>query len=96
MQRIVSDALKTLLGETGIGVAHHQVDVFLLQRSSGRYLGRRCKFTQCPKGKPECLVPGCGQTPLLQQHEDFALDPQALRPERVIILHDRSLTEGIR
>jgi hypothetical protein len=94
MQRIVRDALKTLLGETGVGVAHHQVDAFLLRQPNGSYLGRLCKFAQCPKGKPKCLVPGCGQPPLLQQHEDFALAPEALRPDRVVVLYDRGSQDG--
>ncbi|MBI5522170.1 MAG: hypothetical protein HY910_06035 [Desulfarculus sp.] len=95
MRRIVSEALNKLLLETGIGVAHHQVDTFLFKQPNGGYLGRLCKFSQCPKNKPECLVPGCGQPPLLQQHEDFALDSQALRPQLMAVLYDRTLQEGI-
>ena len=33
---------------------------------------RLCCFGQCPKGKPQCRVTGCGAILFLQQHEDFA------------------------
>jgi hypothetical protein len=33
-----------------IGVAHHQVDIFLLD-VTGTSLGRLCHFNQCPKHK---------------------------------------------
>ena len=35
------------------GVAHHQVDGFLVDATTGNYLGRLCCFNQCPKHKPE-------------------------------------------
>jgi hypothetical protein len=72
--------------EHGIGVAHHQVDVFIMEPGSDRYLGRLCIYSQCPKDKPECRVPDCGSTPLLRQHEDFDLNPSALLMDRCIIL----------
>ena len=74
LQRARTDALKTLLAEDSIGVAHHQVDVFLLEPGTDRYLGRLCCFNACPKGKPECDVPGCGADLFLRQHEGFAFD----------------------
>jgi len=55
----------------GISVANHQVDVFLFEPQTDRYLGRLCSFSQCPKGKPPCLVPGCGGTPFNKQIADF-------------------------
>lgn len=42
------------------GVVSLQVDVFLFEPGSDRYLGRLCKFATCPKGKPPCRVEGCG------------------------------------
>lgn len=41
------------------------------RRGIAIWLGRLCTFAVCPKGKRQCLVPGCGETKLLQQHEDF-------------------------
>jgi hypothetical protein len=48
--------------ETGKGysIAEHQADIFLFEPGSDRYLGRLCTYNACPKGKPDCQVPGCG------------------------------------
>jgi len=77
---VVTDAL-------GAGVAHHQVDVFLFDFEGGAYLGRLCTFATCPKGKPECRVPGCGATLFLRQHDDFRFNHGAL--SNAVILFDR-------
>jgi hypothetical protein len=89
-KRARSRALAGLWAEHSIGVAHHQVDVFFLAACSDRYLGRLCNFGMCPKGHRECRVPGCGRTPLLQQHEDFVFYPDALAEQRVVRLYLRS------
>lgn len=83
-------AIRRFYEETGIGVAHHQVDTFLIEPGSNRYLGRLCWYNQCPKGKRDCLVPGCGQVKFLKQHEDFTLYVDALAEERIIRLYDRA------
>jgi predicted nucleotidyltransferase len=89
-----SQAVSRLFSETGIGVAHHQVDVFLFEPGSDRYLGRLCTFAVCPKGKLECQTPGCGRAPLLKQHHDFNLDSRALAEDRVVRLFDRGAQDG--
>lgn len=63
--------------ETGAGmsVVGHQLDVFLFEPVSDRHLGRLCSFNQCPKGKRDCLVPGCGETPFNKRIADF--EPRA-------------------
>jgi len=92
LQKARSRAVNDLWRERQIGVAHHQVDVFILEPVTDRYLGRLCDFASCPKdGKPECLVPSCGQPPHLQQHEGFALLPDALQFGEAIVLFDCSL-----
>jgi hypothetical protein len=83
-------AVNQLLAETGAGVAHHQVEVFVMEPGTDRYLGRLCTFGECPKGKRECLVPGCGETLFLRQHADFTLRPEALRPDRSVVLFERA------
>jgi hypothetical protein len=94
LQKARGNAMNALLDTAGIGVAHHQVDVFLLEPGSGRYLGRLCHFGTCPKGKPECLVPGCGTALFLRQHEAFVLDPRSLDPARCVLLFDRARSFG--
>jgi hypothetical protein len=89
LNRARSMALHQLFKEMQIGVAHHQVEIFILQGEANAYRGRLCSFSQCPKGKRECLVPGCGRDPFLQQHADFTFWPHALAPDRIMHLYDR-------
>jgi hypothetical protein len=72
------------------GVAHHQVDIFLIEPGTNRFRGNLCHYSQCPKGKPECWVPGCGAQPFLQLYEDFRLDPGALFGEHNEVLFERA------
>jgi hypothetical protein len=64
----LSRAVNDLWRELQIGVAHHEVDVFILEPVTDRCLSRLCDFAGCPKhGKRECLIPGCGQPAHLHQ-----------------------------
>lgn len=88
LQKARSRALNELLAEENIGVAHHQVDIFCMEPGTDRYLGRLCIFGHCPKGRAECLVEGCGKTPLLRQYDDFVFDwADACRES--IVLYER-------
>jgi hypothetical protein len=89
LNRARSGAVIDFHKQSGIGVAHHQVDVFLFGKGWDDYLGRLCPFGQCPKGKRECLVPGCGREPFLKQHERFVLEPDALAADRSVPLYER-------
>jgi hypothetical protein len=89
LNRARSLAVTNLFKETGIGVAHHQVDVFLFGEGWHNYLGRLCTYGECPKGKVECLTPGCGREPFLKQHEGFVLEPDALAADRAVLLYER-------
>ncbi len=82
-------SVQRLYAETGYGVANHEVDIFMLEPGSNRYLGRLCKFAQCPKGKRECEVPGCGREAFLKQHEDFVFRSNALDDDRIMRLYQR-------
>lgn len=59
------------LTRAALGVANHEVDVFLIDPGSDRYLGRLCDFATCPKGQPECRMPGCGAMPFNRVVEGF-------------------------
>jgi hypothetical protein len=91
LQRARTRALNDLLRDRGIGVAHHQVEIFVFEPGTDRYVGRLCCFRQCPNGKPECAVSGCGAMPFLRQHHDFTFQADALAPERTEVLYDRDL-----
>ena len=58
---------------TGPSTANHQVEIFLIEPETDRYLGRLCNFNACPKGKPQCRVPGCGAVPFNKRVEGFEL-----------------------
>lgn len=55
----------------GVSVPSNRVDVFLFEPGSDRYLGRLCRYSTCPKGKLDCLVPGCGTIPFNKVVEGF-------------------------
>ena len=89
MQRARGKAVGRLVKDLDIGVAHHQVDVFVIEPGTDRYLGRLCTYYDCPKGKPACLAVGCGKTLYLQQHDDFIFEVNALGPDRSTVLFKR-------
>jgi hypothetical protein len=72
LRRAATHALRQAF-EAGLGmsIASHQLDVFLFEPGSDRYLGRLCSFNQCPKGKRDCLVPGCGEIPFNKRVDGF-------------------------
>jgi len=63
LRRVATRALREAY-EAGasMSVASHQLDVFLFEPGTDRYLGRLCSFNECPKAKRDCLAPGCGAT----------------------------------
>jgi hypothetical protein len=87
-----SRSLVRLFEEEDIGVAHHQVDVFLFEPDTDLYLGRLCHFNRCPKEKPECLVPDCCRMSFLRKIEGFSLRPDAIDPARSVLLYDRDVS----
>jgi hypothetical protein len=56
---------------SGPSTASHQVDIFLIEPRTDRYLGRLCNFNACPKDKPDCSVPGCGAVPFNKRFPAF-------------------------
>ncbi len=74
------------------GVPHHQVDVFLLEPGTDRFRGNLCHFGQCPKGKRECEVAGCGAQPFLQLFPDFNFEGRGLRGPHAVVLFERPST----
>jgi hypothetical protein len=74
---------------TDISVADHQVDVFLFEPVSDAYLGRLCKFNQCPKGKSDCLVPGCGAIPFNRVFPEFVPRDDLLAGAQDALLYRR-------
>jgi hypothetical protein len=89
IQKARSRVLNDLLAEKQIGVAHHQVDIFVMEPVTNRYLGRLCIFGSCPKGKDKCRVYRCGETRFLQQHEGFESESKDLDDETNVVPFER-------
>ena len=89
LRKLSSRTVNRLWEDEEIGVAHHQVDIFLFD-ATGKYLGRLCHFSRCPKEKPQCRAEGCGAVPFLQQHDGFVFDAaSSLHPARIQVLYER-------
>ena len=87
--RRAKDKALLSIGQSGGGVASHQADIFMFEPGSDRYLGRLCRFNTCPKGKPECRVPGCGDVAFNRIQEDFYPDAELLATARRNMLYER-------
>ena len=72
------------------GVADHQVDTFLFEPGTDTYLGRLCHFNACPRARPECAVPACGDTPFNRVFPDFRVHSDILADVGGAILFRRS------
>ena len=76
--------------ELGVGVAEHDVELFLFETGGAdRYLGRACYFKSCPRGHRDCHAQGCGAQPFLKQMDGFEFWPSTLEPSKILVLFDR-------
>jgi hypothetical protein len=94
LKRAISDATnvfsQTVCSQEMLpGVAHHQLDVFIFEPGTNRYRGRLCSFGQCPKGKVDCVVPGCGTQPFLKLYPDFTISPLVFAEQPCTVLYER-------
>jgi hypothetical protein len=90
LRRAKDRTLRERLETREFSVATHQVDIFVLEPGTDRYLGRLCDFNRCPRGRAECEAPRCGATSFLRQNPEFNWWPIALAPDRVVTLFDRN------
>ena len=91
IQKVRHRALQELFQTHSIGVAHHQVDIFLMEYVTNKFLGFLCHYTSCPKGKSECKAENCGRELFLKQTEGFYLQSDALNVQNSHVLFDRLL-----
>jgi hypothetical protein len=75
----------------GISLVSQQVDIFMIEPGSDRYLGRLCSFNTCPKDKRDCLVPGCGAIPFNKVVDGFRPRADLLEPARYAVLYERGV-----
>jgi hypothetical protein len=75
----------------GTSAVSQQLDIFLIEPGSDRYLGRLCSFNACPKEKQECLVPGCGEIPFNKRIAEFVPRADLLEPAQYAMLYQRGV-----
>ncbi|MDN5001672.1 hypothetical protein ACFQZO_12330 [Bradyrhizobium sp. GCM10027634] len=73
----------------GTSVVPQQLDIFLIEPGSDRYLGRLCSFNACPKDKQDCEAPGCGAIRFNKVVLGFQPRPDLLEPARYATLYKR-------
>ena len=56
--------------------------------------GKHNHFGQCPKGKAECRVPGCGEKKFVRVLELFKLKPERLNSNNSQVLFERPGESG--
>lgn len=90
LRRAKIEGLKTVARVKNITTADHQVDVFVMEPKTDRYLGRLCVYGECPKAKKvDCMASGCGDRPFLKQMPDFRFDPRCLDGDVSVVLFQR-------
>jgi hypothetical protein len=92
LRRAAAQALRAAF-ERGdeTSVVSQQLDVFMIEPGSDRYLGRLCSFNACPKGKRDCLVPGCGAIPFNKVIAEFKPRADLLESARYAMLYERGV-----
>jgi hypothetical protein len=90
LRRAAANALRAAFERgAGTSVVSQQLDVFMIEPGSDRYLGRLCSFNACPKGKRDCAVPGCGAIPFNKKVDGFEPHVDLLEPARHGMLFER-------
>ena len=75
----------------GPSTTGQQVEIFLIEPGTDRYLGRLCNFNACPKDKPDCLVPGCGVVPFNKHIDGFVPHADLLASATYATLYQRGM-----
>ncbi|MGY8677974.1 hypothetical protein Q2941_09155 [Bradyrhizobium sp. UFLA05-153] len=90
LRRAAAGALRAAYERgAGTSVVSHQLDIFLIEPGSDRYLGRLCHFKACPNDKRDCAVPGCGAIPFNRIIPDFSARADLLGPADHAMLYER-------
>ncbi|CCD92848.1 conserved hypothetical protein [Bradyrhizobium sp. ORS 375] len=90
IRRVRDRALSTaFIAGNGPGTVGHQVEIFLIEPGTDRYLGRLCDFSRCPKQKRDCAAPGCGRIPFNKVVDGFVPYPDLLAAASYATLYRR-------
>jgi len=86
MTKIVAD-----MAEQTSGLCDGSVELFVFDHQSGKYLGRVCHFSKCPR-YANCPTQGCGTPKYLKTKKDFVFYPDAISRVNSEILFERTPT----
>src|SRR5206468_10807263 len=76
LRRAAARALRAAFERgAGTSVVSQQLDMFLIEPGTDRYLGRLCEFKDCPNVKRDCATPGCGAIRFNKVIADFKPGP---------------------
>lgn len=90
LRRAASRALHAAFEQgAGTSVVAHQLDIFLIEPGTDRYVGRLCEFKACPAAKRDCAAPGCGTIPFNKVIADFKPRTDLLEPATYAMLYER-------
>ncbi len=74
--------------EIHFSIASHYFCLHLVDAATGSYLGMVCHYNQCPKHKPACDAPGCGQQKFVQILPWFKFLPGRLDSRNSQVLYE--------
>jgi hypothetical protein len=90
LRRAAASALRAAFERgAGTSVVSQQLDIFLIEPGTDRYLGRLCEFKACPNDKRDCAAPGCGAIPFNKVIPDFKPRTDLLEPATHAMLYER-------
>jgi hypothetical protein len=90
LRRAAARALRAAFERgAGTSVVSQQLDIFLIEPGTDRYLGRLCDFKACPNDKRDCAAPGCGAIPFNKVIPDFKPRTDLLEPATHAMLYER-------
>lgn len=84
LRRAADRALRRAYDLRPHSITNNDLDVFLFAVDTDRHLGRLCPFNQCPKGRRDCFVPGCGAVAFAQVVEGFTIRDDLLTRQAVL------------
>ncbi|OLS13935.1 MAG: hypothetical protein RBG13Loki_2438 [Promethearchaeota archaeon CR_4] len=88
IRRALAVGVKKFIASGKYGVSNNEFDVFLLDATSGKYLGNLCSYAMCPKGKDDCQTTGCGKVPFLKLYRQFIFYPDAVNEKARFDVYD--------
>ena len=98
IEKAIGQGLRVGSDERGTGIGGSEVDTFLIEPYTNKFLGFLCKYNQCPKPsvgfagkktkKKDCLLNGCGDPAFLKQFPGFCFFPDALNENRIVSLYE--------